>query len=233
MSCIGDVRYLADGTRFDISFAVAKLAQFVTTPTKTHFNLLTHLVRYLTATPNFGIKFTTSTNNAILQTYSDSDYAESKDRRSISGAVHLAYGSPIMWTSRKQQTIALSTCEAEYVAASQALQDTKWITRLLSDAFRIKTEPTPFFIDNNGAIDIATHKGKTRRRKHIDIKFHHLQLATRNNTIKITRIPTTDNIADPFTKSLPLQTHRHLLRTLHNFSEDVHKHGGVLDSPRK
>lgn len=202
-STLGDIRYLADGTRPDIAYAASRLAKHTHKPTTAHQHLLKHLTRYLKHTTHSGILYTIGATSP-LTTHSDADYAASTDRHSITGAIHTAFGAPILWTSRRQPTVALSTCEAEYVAASHALQDLLWL-RNLSTEIRPQSPmpPSPFYVDNKSALDVATHQSKTRRRKHIDIKQHHLQHHVKHKSITLKHIPSAENTADIFTKALP------------------------------
>lgn len=214
ISCIGDLRYLADCTRPDLAFATGKLARFITSPTQCHLALLKHTIRYLHGHRKIGLSFTAQSPTPLL-CYSDSDYAESDDRKSTSAAIIQSHGTPIHWLSRKQQTIALSTTEAEYVAASQALQDLLWIRKLLSEINHADIVPTPMMIDNNSVICIASHTGKTRKRKHIDIKSHHLHHHLNQKSITMHHVPTSENIADLLTKPLLPVRHDQLVQALH------------------
>lgn len=93
MSALGDIRYLAAVTRFDKSFASGRLAQFIQKPTMIHLDLLKNLVRYLRGTAQFELTYQNSSNIPIYS-FSDSDYAESHDRHSISVSIHMSYGDP-------------------------------------------------------------------------------------------------------------------------------------------
>lgn len=170
-------------------------------PTQTHIKLLCHVVRYLFHTKYQGLHFK-AYNQDPIRTYTDSDYGESSDRCYTSGKIHLFYGTIIPWCSKKQPTIALNTCEAEYVAASNDVQDMDWIRRLIHDLNNQDPLPTPFYIDNSGEFYIAHHSGKTRRRKHIEIKLYHFKHHLNKKSITLHCIPTAVNISDLSTKSI-------------------------------
>ena len=132
---LGDLRYIADSTRGDNHTSVSKLAGVMHNPTITHQQNLKALLRYLKGTRTHGIEYKTvnSQTKIGLRSHSDSDYANDPDRKSRTGIIHTLYGDPISWTSSRQPTDATSTCDAEYLAASRAAQQTQWIRRMLAD----------------------------------------------------------------------------------------------------
>ena len=120
---VGSLIYLMTCTRPDLSYVVTYLPQYLSKPKKSHFGMAKQVVRYLKGTPNRCLKFVKKSQPKLVGC-SDSDWAMSNDRRSISGyAFKLCNGSSLIsWKSSKKQTIvALSTCEAEYVALATAI----------------------------------------------------------------------------------------------------------------
>ena len=112
-------------------------------------------------------------------------------------------GGAVSWLSQKQATIALSTAEAEYIALGSATQEAIWLHQLLAD-LRIDTKtPTEISEDNQGAIAMAINPVGHKRTKHIDIKHHFIREAVQAGSINLSYCPTTDMIADIFTKPLP------------------------------
>ena len=143
---LGELRYIADCTRPYITFFVNHISCAAHKPTKRHWAIMKNLLKYLKAAREEGIRFypfsavpsltafirDTNIPAHPLHSYADADFAgETLDRKSISGAVHLFNASPITWTSTKQKIQALSTCEAEYVSATAAVQTTQWLRRVL------------------------------------------------------------------------------------------------------
>lgn len=204
---IGDLRYLADSTRLDIALATARLERYTSKPTIAHWKLSLHILRYLKNTTDHGILYTASDSDT-LKTYCDSDFANASDRRSITGTIHNAFGFPVHWISKKQATIALSTCEAEYIAASQALQETLWIRRMIEQMrnndtnINHKLPPTTIATDSLLTIKVAKHEGKTKKRKHIDVKRHHLVHHIDTKNVQLMHIQGETNPVDAMTKSL-------------------------------
>ena len=158
-------------------------------------------------------------NGHPLHSFVDADFANS-DRKSYTGIVHTFYGSPISWSSNKQKTVDLSSCEAEYLAASSATQQTNWLRRLPTDLHLLPLStslavPTPLDIDNHGAIQVANNAAPTKLRKFIDIRHHHMHDNITKGVITPCHIPTQDNVAEAFTKPLGRLRFQHLMAKLH------------------
>ena len=112
------------------------------------------ILRYLSKTIDYGIEYTKRIGK--LEGYSDADWAgDHADRRSTSGYVFQLANGAITWASRKQNSVALSTCEAEYMALSATTQEVIWLGRLLEEMRSEQQEPTTIWEDNQGAISTA------------------------------------------------------------------------------
>lgn len=203
---LGELRYITDSTRPDIAYATNRLAQHMAKPQKHHQHALKSLLRYLKGTRTHGLFYShTKTQHETthpLQVYSDADFANDKDRRSVTGTVHCYHGTPISWNARKQNVISLSTTEAEYIAATDATRHTTWLRKLLNDTHMNIKDATPHHIDNSSAVLIASNKEPTKQRKYIDIRHHYLQHHANDATIAVRRTPTQHMLADIFTKPL-------------------------------
>ena len=154
---VGKLIYLMTNTRPDITFAVTKLSQYSTRPTRAHLNLVKNVLRYLKSTLDYKLTFKKSTDGLKLVGFSDSDWGSSDDRKSISGYCFFlnSDGPSISWKSKKQPIVTLSSCEAEYVALTQALQEAKFLQQLFSDMYQSNKECVTIFADNRGAIDLS------------------------------------------------------------------------------
>ena len=137
------------------------------------------------------------------------------DRKSISGAVHLFNASPITWTSTKQKIQALSTCEAEYVSATAAVQTTQWLRRILRFLGLQQSTPTPLFMDNQAAIAVAQNTAATKKRTYIDLRQHYLREHIRLGHIQLHHVPFNRMLADIFTKPLLRTQFSHMKTGLH------------------
>jgi hypothetical protein len=110
-------------------------------------------------------------------------------------------GPLISWKSRKQPTVALSTCEAEYIALANAVQEAKFLRQLCIDMkVSISDDNVLIQVDNQGAINLARNPVHHQRSKHIDIKYHFIRSEIQVGIISLKYVPTEDNIADVFTK---------------------------------
>ena len=121
---IGSLLYLANNSRPDICFVVNKLSQCITKMNSTHLNAAKRVLRYLKGTEMYKLKYRTGEGKLKVVCYCDSDFAgDTISRKSTSGCVLVLNNSPISWFSRKQKCIALSTCEAEFVACCEAAKE--------------------------------------------------------------------------------------------------------------
>jgi hypothetical protein len=139
-----------------------------------------------------------------LQCYVDASHAADIDtRRSTTGYIFFISGGPVSWQSRMQTTVALSSMEAEYMAASAATQEALWQTRLLQQLGMRVDLPITLYEDNKSAIMFADHPGDHRTTKHIDTKVNFAREAQTNGFIKLVYVPTAEQLADGMTKALP------------------------------
>ncbi|GBP89832.1 Retrovirus-related Pol polyprotein from transposon TNT 1-94 [Eumeta japonica] len=204
---IGSLMYLALSTRPDILHSVTKLAQYNKNPHKEHLTGVNHVLRYLSATKNFKITYK-RTGQAVVG-YVDSDWgSDTLDRKSYSGFAFFMAGSVFSWESRKQQTVALSSTEAEYVALSTAAKEAIYLRRLLKEiGLTHDSGPIVIYGDNLGAQNLAKNHTYHSRTKHIDIKYNFLRDAVRENLLEVKYMPTNEMIADVLTKNLTKSKH--------------------------
>ncbi|XP_011698577.1 PREDICTED: adenylate kinase isoenzyme 5-like [Wasmannia auropunctata] len=126
---VGSSMYLSIGTRPDITFAVNSASQYLEDPKKIHWNAVKRIIKYLKGTVRYGLYFPAQQDIQLLA-FSDADFA-GNTRKSTTGLVLKLSESTISWSSQKQKVVALSTTEAEYVAASQAVKEIIWVKSLL------------------------------------------------------------------------------------------------------
>lgn len=201
---VGSLIYVMTCTRPDITYVVTRLSQCMNRPTKADLNAAKHVLRYLKGTMNKCLKFTRSQDELKLIGYSDSDWAGSNDRKSTSGyAFTLNSDGPLIsYKSKKQNVVALSSCEAEYVAITVAVQEAKFLKQLYSDMTCSILQCVTVFVDNQGAISLGNNPVHHQRSKHIDVKYHFIRLEIQNKSIELKYIPTSENVADVFTKPM-------------------------------
>lgn len=150
-----------------------------------------------------GIIFQKEEVNGI-KAFSDSDYAGDKSsRRSTSGMVIKFSNGPVIWKSKIQKCVAMSSMEAEYVAASETGKSILWIDRLLKEIGAINYTSVPtLYVDNQSAIKLIGNSVFHERSKHIEIKYHFLRNMVEQKSCRVEYISTNMQEADLLTKAL-------------------------------
>ena len=182
---------------------MSSVAKFCNQPTELHLTAAKRVLRYLKQTRDLSLTYVKNTPEAIIG-YSDADWAgDVKDRRSTSGNVFLLGGAAITWASKKQNSVALSTVEAEYMALSVATQEAIWLRQLQEELGMKDAGPTLIYEDNQGAISMAKNPVFHKRTKHIQIRYHFVREAVEDEVITLEYCRTSEMLADSFTKPLP------------------------------
>ena len=225
MEMTGTLMYAAVATRLDIAHAAHYLASQMQAPTKRHMQAAERILRYLAGTRDIGLVFGShnggdsrgfqSQQHVDVCGFADADWANSKiDRRSITGWVAKVNGDCVSWASKKQRTVALSTCEAELYAEAAAIQEVMWLRGLMKELGLHVQMGSTVYGDNQSAIAV-THNGiKGERTKHVDIKYHFVTETVGRGEIKLKWIPTTEQLADIFTKAMHGPVFVHLRKQL-------------------
>jgi hypothetical protein len=204
-SIVGALLYIACNTRPDISSTVNKLTKYMSCPTTKHWDVLIALLGYLKGTRLMGLHLGKS--DTILG-WCDSDWGNCKDsRRSQTGWLFQLFGGPICWQSKCQSTVATSTVEAEYQAASAAAREALWLRQLLAD-FNIPQTPMVILCDSQGALGAMMNSQVSQRTKHIDIIHHFVRERCNLGQIKFQFVKGTENVADVLTKPVGREKHR-------------------------
>ncbi|XP_042446326.1 secreted RxLR effector protein 161-like [Zingiber officinale] len=154
---VGNLIYLSH-TRPDLSFLVNLLSRYMSQPTSAHLAAAKRALKYVKGTMDLGLFFPATGDNESftnLEGYSDSDYAGAEDAKSTSGYIFYLNNAPFSWSTKKQDVVAQSTAEAEFIAAALARNQCTWIRQLLSDIGFTPEAATPLMIDNQAAIAIA------------------------------------------------------------------------------
>jgi len=129
------------------------------------------ILRYLKHTQNVGLWYPKGAKFELIG-YFDSDYAGCKvERRNTSGTCQLLGRSLVSWSSRKQNSVALSTAEAEYIAAGSCCAQIIWMKVTLKD-FGINFKQMPFLYDNESNVKLTNNPVQHSRTKHIDVCHH-------------------------------------------------------------
>ena len=197
-SAVGSLMYLMLGTRPDIAFAVSQVSRFSANPTDDHWTAVQRIFRYLKQRPHLGLVY----RNEDLLGYTDANWARDNDRKSTGGYLYKLGGAAISWSSKRQNTIALSSCEAEYMAASEAAKEALWMRRLLNELGYAGPQQVIIQADNKSAIALAENPMHHGRTKHIEIRYHFIREKVTEGHIKLSFVPTKDEAADGLTKPL-------------------------------
>lgn len=209
---IGSLMYLSVATRPDITHAVNFLSQFNNAPGKSHWIAAKHVLRYLKGTKNLGIVY--KRTGKPLVAYVDSDWASCiDDRKSQTGFIFQHAGSPISWESRKQRSVALSTCESEYMALSECAKESIHQRNLLGELNPdLVKSPITILCDNQSAIKLVKNPVFHNKTKHIDIRYHFIRDLYEYKSIEILYVNFNENCADILTKPLNGQKHNMLCK---------------------
>jgi hypothetical protein len=196
---IGSLMYLT-ASRPDIMFAVCVCARYQSCPKESHMKAVKRILRYLKGQPVLGLWYPSGGDFDFLA-YTDSDFGGCNyDRKSTTGGCQLLGGRIVSWQCKKQTSVAISTCEAEYMAAGSCCSQVLWIQQQLCD-YGQNFLSTPIKIDNESTICITKNPVNHSRTKHIDIRFHFIRDCAEKKLIVLEKIPSEYNLADLFTKA--------------------------------
>jgi hypothetical protein len=228
-SAIGMLNYLTATTRPDCLFASHQCARFSANPKLSHERAVKRIIRYLKGTSDKGLILKPDITKGI-ECYVDADFAggyhfdlneEPISTFSRTGYVIKYLNVLLIWISKLQSEIALSTVEAEYIALSQSLRDVIPLLDLIKEMEKFFGLPSEkpevkckLFEDNNGALELARAPKYRPRTKHIAIKYHHFREHVKKGLVSINAIDTKEQIADIFTKGLPTISFKYLRRHL-------------------
>ncbi|XP_050916450.1 secreted RxLR effector protein 161-like [Lathyrus oleraceus] len=186
-SLVGSLRYLTC-TRPDILLSVGIVSRFMEEPVYTHWKALKRIQRYIQGTVSLGMFYSNSKKYKLVG-YSDSDWCgDIDDRKSTSGYVFFMGNTAFTWLSKKQPIVTLSTCEAEYVAASWCVCHAIWLRRLMSKMELEQKDATIIHVDNRSAIELAKNPVNHERSKHIDVRFHFIREHVKEGNVELKHV---------------------------------------------
>ena len=203
---------MAVTARPDVSYAVGMLCRVMNTPTFALLDEAKRVLHYLNHTKDLGIRYV---RGASIRLYgmTDSDWAT---RRSTSGFAFFLAGAAIAYLSKKQPTIAISSTEAEIMAASTGALEAIYLRALLDDMGCPQDGPTTLLIDNKGARDMALDYKSGPKTKHIERRHLKIRELVEEAMIAVKHVASADNIADIFTKPLDKKQFKRLRDMLLN-----------------
>ena len=202
------------GSRPDAAAAIRGVSQFMQDPADSHWNAAKRILRYFGGTKDKGVVYERQPDFEI-QAYCDSDWGSCvDDRKSVTGYVVYAQGGPIIWKSKKQPTVARSSCEAEYVALADTIAEALWVKMTLEEMGIVRKESIKIFIDNEAARKMAENPVNHERTKHIDIQYHFIRQVVSSGVVDLYYINTKKNISDLLTKAVKRSTFQRLVGSL-------------------
>jgi hypothetical protein len=205
---IGCLMYLMVGTRPDLAVAVSQASRFMENPGPQHWQAIKHIMRYLRGTSGWCLNYS-SAGRLDLVGYCDADWAGDVDtRKSTTGYTFMVAGASVTWNCKRQQTVALSSTEAEYMALCNAAKEAIWLRGLLKEIGCEQEGATVLYGDNQGSIALAKNPVYHARTKHIDVQHHFIRNLVEGKEIDLEYVHTSQNIADVLTK--PLVKAKHL-----------------------
>ena len=212
-SAVGALMYAALVTRPDIAFAVTSLCQFMSAPLNAHWQAAKRVFRYLQGTRHHELVYGWDNGaGKLLYGYSDSDWGnDENDRRSVTGWVFLLHDGAVSWQSCKQPTVALSSVEAEYMAACEATREAVWWRTFTTELGLPPPSAITVHSDSQGGIALAKNPEHHKRTKHIDIKHHYIREQVEAGMVVMPYVSTELMVADVLTK--PLAADRHAALT--------------------
>ncbi|KAJ9552799.1 hypothetical protein OSB04_016844 [Centaurea solstitialis] len=209
-SAIGSIMYAMLCTRPDVAYSVSVTSRYQQNPGEPHWVAVKNILKYLRRTKEMFLVFGGTEDEISVTGYSDASFQTDRDDfRSQSGYVFTLNGGAISWKSSKQDTIADSTTEAEYIAASDAAKEAVWLRNFLSDLRVVASisRPIDIFCDNSGAVAQAKEPREHHKSRHVLRKYHLIREIIGRGDVRICKIPTEDNVADPLTKPLARVKH--------------------------
>ena len=227
---VGSLLFLSTKTRPDISFAVNNCARYMSKPDKSHFKALDRIWAYLIKYPDLGLYISDNENIGLLG-FSDSDWANClMNRRSTTGYCFLFNRNIISWNSTLQHTVAISSCEAEYIALKEACKEAiflsgmlKWLEDRLENKLinnkplgevSLPSKTVPILTDSQSAIKLGENPEFHKRSKHIDITYHFIRECISEEKVKLVFVRTTEQLADGLTKGLNKTKHNAFIEGL-------------------
>ncbi|GJR87574.1 retrovirus-related pol polyprotein from transposon TNT 1-94 [Tanacetum coccineum] len=211
-SMIGALMYLTS-SRPDIVHATCVCARYQAQPTEKHLKEVKRIFRYLRGTVNAGLWYTKD-SGFELTGFSDADYAGCKDTfKSTSGGAQFLGEKLMSWSSKKQDCTSLSTAKSKYVSLSACCAQVLWMRTQLTD-YGYHFNKIPIYCDSKSAIAISCNPVQHSRTKHIAVRYHFIKEHVKNGTIELYFVKTDYQLADIFTKELPVDKFNYLVRRL-------------------
>ena len=202
LSAVGSLIYAMVCTHPDIPHAIGVVSRFLENPSKEHWEAVKWIFRYLRGTSKLCLCF--GKGKPVLEGYTDANIVGDLDsRKSTSSYLFTFVGEAISWQSKLQKCVALSTTEAEYIAATETSKDILWMKSFFKE-LGLKQDAYVVYCDGS-AIDLRKNATYHSRTKHIEVRDHWICDAIEMKRFQLKKIHTDKNVADMITKVIPKQ----------------------------
>ncbi|KAK1684531.1 hypothetical protein QYE76_045379 [Lolium multiflorum] len=208
-SAVGSIMYAMLCTRPDIAHVVSLTSRYQSDPGMEHWTAVKNILKYLKRTKDMFLCYG-GDQELVVTSYTDASWnTDPDDSKSQSGYVFILNGAAVSWCSSKQCTVAKSSTESEYIAASEASSEAVWMKRFIVELGVVPSalDPLVIYCDNMGAIANAQEPRSHKKLKHIKLHFHSIREYIEDGEVKICKVHTDLNVADPLTKALPRAKH--------------------------
>jgi hypothetical protein len=201
---VGCLQYLVQCSRPELANAVRTLGKYLNKYTHENYSMAKRVLRYLRGTSDYGLVWEKKeTPDLHFVAYADADLGNEKDdRHSITGYVLQLNGCTYAYKSRKQRIVTDDTCCAEFVAASECSTMIVWTHNLCKELKLKRHKPTILYQDNQATITVLTEIKGNYKTKSVDLKYHKVRDFHERGEFKVCYCPSTENLADIFTKAL-------------------------------
>ncbi|GJT75471.1 putative RNA-directed DNA polymerase [Tanacetum coccineum] len=205
-SAVGSIMYAVRCTRPDVAFAQNLTSRFQQNPGELHWTAVKNILKYLRNTKDMFLVYGGNPSTELrVECYCDAGFETDRDdTKSQTGYVFVLNGGAVDWKSSKQSTTAMSATESEYIAASEAAMEAVWIRKFISGLGIVPTinEPLNMYCDNSAAVHYANEPGVQKGARHYQRRYHYVRECVELGEIRILKVHTDNNLADPFTKAL-------------------------------
>jgi hypothetical protein len=203
-SLVGALQYLTF-TRPNIAYAIQQVCLFMHDPRTQHMTALKQIIRYIKGTIHHGLHLSPSLVDTLIS-YTDADWGGCPDtRRSTSGYCVYLGNNLVSWSAKRQSTLSRSSAEAEYRGVANVVAESCWLRNLLLELQCPIIKATLVYCDNVSDVYLSGNPIQHQRTKHIEMDIHFVREKVAKGQVRVLHVPSHYQIADIFTKGLPLQ----------------------------
>nr|GEX27687.1 hypothetical protein [Tanacetum cinerariifolium] len=217
-STVGSIMYVVRCSRPDVAFAHNITSRFQQNLGDLYWTTVKNILKYLRNTKDVFLVYEGNIKRELeVSCYTDAGYlTDADDLKSQTGYMFVLNGGAVHWKSDKQSIFATSSVEAEYIAAFVASKEAVWVRKFISrlGVVSIIEEPISLYCNNTGAITIANESRIIKGAIHFHAKLHYLHEVIEYGDVKLEKVHTDDNLADPFTKALVFPKHSEHTRNI-------------------